>query len=141
MFYRIELTPDDNGTFLVTSPDLPEVVTFGDSEAEARECGMNAVAEAVSARLAAFGDIPAPSNADGLTVPVEPLLAAKVELLWALQASGKTRADLMRDLKAHRPQVDRLFDPNHASKLDQMEAAFRALGKHMEITVTPMVAA
>jgi antitoxin HicB len=27
--YRIELTPDDNDTFLVTCPALPGVVTFG----------------------------------------------------------------------------------------------------------------
>jgi hypothetical protein len=28
--YTVILTPDDNGTFLVTCPDLPEVATFGE---------------------------------------------------------------------------------------------------------------
>ena len=37
--YRIELYLDDNGTVLVTCPDLPEVTTFAASEAEAR-CGL-----------------------------------------------------------------------------------------------------
>ncbi len=26
--YRVELTPDDNDTFLVTAPDFPEVITL-----------------------------------------------------------------------------------------------------------------
>ncbi len=33
--YPIKLTPDDNGTFLVTCPALPEVTTFGEDEADA----------------------------------------------------------------------------------------------------------
>src|SRR5215472_4996236 len=40
--YRIKLKPGDNGTLLVTSPDLPGVVTFGEDRADARvtpSCG------------------------------------------------------------------------------------------------------
>jgi hypothetical protein len=33
------------------------------------------------------------------------------------------------------PQVDRLLDLRHASRLDQLEAAFRALGKQLFIQV------
>ncbi len=33
--YRVNLTPDDNDTFLVTSEDFPELVTFGATEEEA----------------------------------------------------------------------------------------------------------
>lgn len=141
MFYRIELTPDDNNTFLVTFPDLPEVTSFGADEAQCLAMGAKAVNEALAARLASLADIPKPVDSDGLAVPVDPLLTAKIQLLWAMQAAGKSRADLMRDMGVHRPQVDRLFNPHHASRLDQLEAAFRALGKHMEITVKPLAAA
>jgi antitoxin HicB len=50
--YPIVLTPDDNGTFLVTCPALPEVTTFG---VTGDECVRNAVAaieEALAARTA-----------------------------------------------------------------------------------------
>jgi antitoxin HicB len=30
MRYAVTLAPDDNGTILVTVPDIPEAVTFGD---------------------------------------------------------------------------------------------------------------
>ena len=50
--YAINLTPDDNGTFLVTCPSLPEVTTFGATEEEARHWAGLAISEALSARLA-----------------------------------------------------------------------------------------
>jgi antitoxin HicB len=33
------------------------------------------------------------------------------------------------------PQIDRLVDLRHASRLDQLEAAFRALGKQLCVEV------
>ena len=41
---------------------------------------------------------------------------------------GVSRAELARRLEWHREQVDRLFRLDHKSRLDQMEAAFEALG-------------
>jgi antitoxin HicB len=46
---------------------------------------------------------------------------------------GVKKAELARRLGWHRPQVDRLFNLNHASRLDQIEAAARALGCHIEV--------
>lgn len=34
------------------------------------------------------------------------------------------------------PQVDRLLDLRHASRLDQIEAAARVLGRHLEVRVS-----
>jgi antitoxin HicB len=56
----LELTPDDNDTFLVICPALPEVTTFGDNEADARHHGTLAVEEAIAARMAKWIDLPAP---------------------------------------------------------------------------------
>ncbi|MCE8417716.1 type II toxin-antitoxin system HicB family antitoxin [Rhodovulum sulfidophilum] len=126
--YPIDLTPDDNGTFLVTCPDLPEVTSFGDTESEALRVAKGAISEALASRLSGFEDIPRPSQ--GLRRVAVPLqLQIKVLLFWALSDAGKSRADLVRDLGWHRPQVDRLFDPNHATRLEQYDAAFAALGQ------------
>jgi len=35
--YPVELAPDDDGTFLVTSPDFPELTSFGDTIEESLE--------------------------------------------------------------------------------------------------------
>jgi predicted RNase H-like HicB family nuclease len=41
--YRVQLTPDDNGTFLVTCPQLPIVATFGETEPEALRHAVDAI--------------------------------------------------------------------------------------------------
>jgi antitoxin HicB len=42
---------------------------------------------------------------------------------------------MARRLGVHRPTVDRLFDPRHGTRLDQYEAAFRALENAILIAV------
>jgi antitoxin HicB len=58
--YPIELTPDDNGTLLVTCPALPEVSTFGTDEADAHRRSVDAINEAIAARLADGREVPMP---------------------------------------------------------------------------------
>ena len=53
-----------------------------------------------------------------------------------MMEQGVRKAELARRLGWHLPQVDSLFDLRHASRLDQIESAARALGRHIEIRVT-----
>jgi antitoxin HicB len=57
--YPVTLTPDDNGTVLVTCADLPEVTTFGEDEEDAIARAADAIEEALAARIAGREDIPA----------------------------------------------------------------------------------
>ena len=132
MKYPLILTPDDNDTFLVTSPDFPEVTSFGEGEADALKHGAMAIQEAIAGRMDSFTDIPRPSAGDHLmAVPLA--LVLKVELYWALADAGMTRADLMRATGWSRTKVDRLFNPNHESKLAQVEEAFAALNRTVTV--------
>lgn len=133
MLYQLILEPDDDGSVLVTCPDLPEVTSFGEDEADAIAHGADAVMEAIAARMDAFQDIPAPS-ADGAYFAKVPLaMQLKIRLYWALRDANLTRADLVRLTGWPRTKVDRLFDPNHESKLAQMEEAFAKLNKSVEV--------
>jgi antitoxin HicB len=51
------------------------------------------------------------------------------------------KAELARRLNCHLPQVDRLLDLGHGSRLDQLEAAFRVLGKQLGIQISEAAAA
>ena len=53
-----------------------------------------------------------------------------------MRTAGIGKAELARRLNCHLPQVDRLLDLRHASRLDQLEAAFRALGKQLSIEIS-----
>jgi len=77
-----------------------------------------------------------PSAADGRpTVRPSPLECAKLGVYQAMTEQGLRKTDLARRLGWHLPQVDRLFDLNHASKLGQLEQAAAALGKRIKVRV------
>lgn len=136
MHYPIEVTRDDNGTLLVTCPDLPEVTTFGEDEDDAFRRATDAIEEALAARIAHREDIPSPSSArPDWFVLLPPLTVAKVELYRTARARGMTKAALGRALGWHGPQVDRLFDVRHSSKIEQIDQALRTMGKRLEVTV------
>jgi antitoxin HicB len=50
--YRLETTPDDNGTLLVTCPAFPEVTTFGPNDRkQLLSVALAAIEEAIAARI------------------------------------------------------------------------------------------
>jgi len=63
------------------------------------------------------------------------LECAKLGIYKAMTDEGIKKAELARRLGWHMPQVDRLFDLRHASKLDQIEAAAHVLGKKINIEI------
>lgn len=133
--YPVMLVPDDNGTLLVTCPDLPEVTTFGRDSEEALVHAADAVATALKGRIAAREPIPAPSDSNGPAAALSVLVWLKLELYRAMLETGTRKADLARRLGVHPPQVDRLLDLDHDSRLDQIENAFTALGRQLRVEV------
>jgi antitoxin HicB len=134
--YPVILEPDDNGTLLVTCPDLPEVTTWGEDEVDALQRAADAIEEALAARISHRDDIPEPTAARARPIPsLPPLTIAKVALYRAARASGMTKAELGRRLGWHAPQIDRLFDLRHHSKIEQIDQALRTLGKRLVVSV------
>jgi antitoxin HicB len=129
--YPLTLTKDGDD-FLVTSPMLPEVTSFGETRDEAIENGANAVLEAIAARIAAGESVPAGRvmMAPGQAVArVSFNVEAKVHLHNAMLHEQVSRAELSRRMGvASRTTVDRLLDLDHVSRTDQITAAFNALG-------------
>jgi antitoxin HicB len=60
MRYAVTLTPDESGTLLVTVPDLPEALTFGEDRADALVPAIDAIETALMAAMAAREDIAEP---------------------------------------------------------------------------------
>ena len=134
--YPATLTKD-GGTFLVTFRDVPEAITFGTDKKEAL---LNAV-DALEAGLSFYVDsrkpLPLPSKTKRGEITVSPtaLECAKLGVYQAMTEQGIKKSELARRLGWHMPQVDRLFDLRHASKLEQIEAAALVLGRHIEVRV------
>ncbi len=134
--YPVILTPDD-GTVLVTFADVPEAITFGMDEDEALLNAVDALETGLSFYVDARKPLPAVSvpAAGQKTVRPQALECAKLGVYQAMSDQGIKKAELARRLGWHMPQVDRLFDLRHASRLDQIEAAAHVLGKQVHIKI------
>jgi antitoxin HicB len=135
MRYAVNLSPDDNGTILVTVPDIPEAITFGEDREDALARAVDAIETAIMAARAAREDVPSPKAVGAETVTLPVLSAAKIELYRAMRAEGVGKATLAKRLGVALPQIDRMLDLRHSSRLDAIERAFAALGRSMTIVV------
>ena len=136
MDYPVKLERDDNDTILVSFPDFPEAHTYGDNVEDALMHAPDALATVIDAYIKDRRDIPAPSarvTKHRVTVPA--LIEAKIRLYETMREAKIGKSELAKRLDWHLPQVDRLLAMTHGSKLEQLETAFRALGKRLVIDV------
>ena len=138
MWYELVLDVDSDNSFLVTAPDFPEVTSFGVNQPEACANGRAAIEEAIAARIADNDPVPVPltkTKGKGHFVEVPGLVFLKSALYMICREEKISRAELARRLSWHREQVDRLFRLDHKSQLDQMEAAFKAIGEPLSFNI------
>ena len=136
MRYAIRLKRDSNNSFLVTVPDLPEAITFGDTVAEAKAQAVDAIETAMMGRMADREPIQEPKTKGRTYVELRPAVAAKVALWNAMLNQGMGKAALARKLKWHLPQVDRALDVRHESTLGALTQALEMTGQALSITVS-----
>jgi len=134
--YPYELAQQSDGGFTVTFPDIPEAITEGNSEGEARERAEDALVTALSFYTESGEAIPVPSAArDRPVALLPPLAAAKLALHDAMLCAGISNVELGRRLGLDEKAVRRLRDPLHRSHIGTIEAALRLLGKRLEVSV------
>jgi antitoxin HicB len=126
--YPAALTPDPDGGFTVTFRDVPEAITEGDTREEASLQAEDALESALAMYIGAKDPLPVPSQAEASEkmVPLSALEMAKTALYDAMREQGVGRAELARRLRWHLPQVSRVLDSRHASRMEHVEAALAA---------------
>ena len=130
--YPIHLE-EDEGTVMVTSPDFPELTTFGDDPDDALMHAVEALEEAMAGRIHAGQDIPSPTQGEA-HVGLPTLTAVKVILYQGMRDDGVGKAELARRLGWHLPQVDRVLDIQHHSRMDQMDAALSVIDRELHVS-------
>jgi|CXWL01.1.fsa_nt_gi antitoxin HicB len=134
--YPVILTEQPEGGFVVTFPDIPEAITQGDSVDEALTMAVDALESALSFYVDDRKALPLPSTLKGAPLVCPSALESiKLGVYQEMLAQGMRKAELARRLGWKAPQVDRLFDLGHASRLDQLEAAAKVLGRHIQVTL------
>ena len=138
LIYPAELIPDDNGTIRVEFPDVPEANTVGESEEEALAYARDALETALEFYVERDVDLPKASPLQGRPgITPTPLGALRLQLYQSMRDQDVNRAELARRLGWHYPQVVRLFDFQHASRVEQLEAGLAAVGRAVVVETTP----
>ena len=131
--YPVRLTTE-GGQVLVDFPDFPEAHTFGETREEALTRAPGALLTVIDAYMKDRQRLPQPSKGKAM-VNVSPLAVPKIELYNAMRKKKITKAELGRRLGWHMPQVDRVLDVHHASRMDRLQKALEAVDRRMEVTV------
>lgn len=127
---------EEDGDHVVSVRDLPEVVTSGDTLAEALDLAADAIEVVVATYLEQDRDLPLPSpvregeHAVALPAP----LAAKAAVYRAWKRSGLKKTELARLMDRSETEVRRILNPRHGTKLDQLAEAAKQLGGRLVIS-------
>lgn len=137
MEYAAHFEPAAEGGFVVTFRDIPEAITQGDTEVEALEMAADVLVSAMEFYFDDKRSVPLPSRArrGERLIDLPASVAAKVLLLNEMLAQQVTPAELARRLHTRPQDVNRIVTLAHATKIDTIAAAFRALGKRLDLQV------
>lgn len=137
MEYAVQIDREGDA-FVVKCRDLPEFNSVGYSLEEALAEALDGIETAL---MIYYMDgkklIPLPSEAlEGeYKVRLPAQVAIKVALYNEMLDQKVTRAELGRRLAWKQTQVDRLWSLDHSTKLEAIEAAFKAIGREIELIV------
>jgi antitoxin HicB len=120
----------------VTFRDIPEAITQGDTFEEASEMAADVLLSSMDFYFEDARPVPMPSAArpDEHLIELPLSVAAKVLLLNEILRQKMKPAELARRLDTSPQNVNRLVDLHHASKIDAIQSAAKALGKTVEIS-------
>jgi antitoxin HicB len=142
--YRAQFEPGERRrTIVVTFPDVPEAITQGRNQGEARGVAEEALGLALLSYLQRGKPLPKPRAKDRslVEISVAPDVAAKLAVLEAFASAGISKTELARRIGKDEKEVRRILDPTHPTKLPALVAALRALGKRLVVGVTKAEAA
>lgn len=124
------------GGYVVTFPDFGYGVTQGETDEEALDMAQDLLMLTISDQIRDLMPLATPKRHRGSKfrpVSLPALQAAKVDLYTTFLESGLKKAEFARRIGMPKTHIDRLFSLRHHSRLDQIEAAFAALGKRLHV--------
>ncbi len=133
--HAVRLAPAEEGGFVVSCRDLPQLLTQGDDLAHALREAADAMDEVFAAYMRGGLALPAPSRARKgeylVSPPAETM--AKAALYVAMREAGISKVQLAKRLGIDEKEVRRLLDPHYGSKLPRIAEAIGALGRRLVI--------
>ena len=135
MKFPVVLTAEAAGGFVATFPDIPEAITQGETVEEALGMAQEALETALEFYFEDKRMVPVPSvpECGQHAIELASGLSAKVLLLNEMLRQNIRPAELARRLHTTPQTVNRLTNLRHATRIDGIDAALRALGRSLEL--------
>jgi antitoxin HicB len=137
--YAVLLTPAEEGGYVVTCRDLPQLITQGEDEQGALAEAVDAMDEAFATYMIEGLEFPEPSKARRRERWVSPPAEteAKAALYVAMREAGISKIQLAMQLGVDEKEVRRMLDPHYGSKLPRIAEAIGLLGQRLVIGLEP----
>ena len=133
--YRYTLERQENGWWLVRFPGIPEALTEGETQKEARANAVDCVLAALEGYMKAGKRLPrqgaAHSGRDRAVLPS--LVTAKLAVYETMRARGWSKLKLAKQLGMQENSVCRLLDLRHSSHLWIIDEALAKMNAELTI--------
>jgi antitoxin HicB len=133
--YRYKLERQKNGWWLVRFPGIPEALTEGETEAEARNNAVDCVLAALEGYMKAGKPLPrhgaGHSGSDRAVLPS--LVTAKLAVYETMRKRGWSKLRLAKELGMPENSVRRLLDLRHSSHMWIIDEALAKMNAELSI--------
>lgn len=140
--YRYVLQRQENGWWLVRFPGIPEALTEGETQEEARANALDCVLAALEGYIKAGKPLPRKgaghSGRDRAALPS--LVTAKLAVYEAMRARGWSKVRLAKALGMSENSVRRLLDLRHNSHMWIIDQALATMKTELSIDLPKAVA-
>jgi antitoxin HicB len=133
--YRYTLKRQENGWWLVRFPGIPEALTEGETEAEARASAVDCAITALAGYMKAGKPLPREgaghSGSDRAVLPS--LVTAKLAVYETMRTGGWSKVKLAKKLGMSENSVRRLLDLHHSSHMWIIDEALAKMNAELSI--------
>lgn len=133
--YRYKLERQDNGWWLVRFPGIPEALTEGETEEEARRNAVDCVIAALEGYMKAGKPLPrrgaGHAGPDRAVLPS--LVTAKLAVYETMRARGWSKLRLAKELGTPENSVRRLLDLRHSSHMWIIDEALGKMDSELSV--------
>ncbi len=135
--YPATFEPDEDGRTVVSFPDFPHAHTDGKDANEAFQEAIDLLGSVIAREICEKRDVPTPSRTKRgqRLIPVPFWIAGKLALYLTMRSAGLNNCELARRLGVRETVVRRMLDPDRSTKVERLQAALTALGKHLFVSM------
>lgn len=132
MRYPVDVFSDGRGFFVVCR-DVPEATGHDDDRCSAFEACKASLICVFDDYFTSREAIPLPGDPGQDFIIVPSSVTSKVLLLNEVVNQHVSNSELAKRMGLKRQEITRLFDLNHATKIDTIQKALECLGKRLEL--------